>query len=54
MLCKTHIEYLDRVISGKGVLTDPHKIQAILDWPVPKTIEQLKGFLVSQVIIEDL
>lgn len=54
VLCRTHIEYLDRVISGKGVLTDPHKIQAILDWPVPKTIEQLKGFLVSQVIIEDL
>lgn len=54
VLCRTHIEYLDRVISGKGVLTDPHKIQAILDWPVPKTIKQLKGFLVSQVIIEDL
>lgn len=45
VLCRTHIEYLDRVISGKGVLTDPYKIQAILDWPVPKTTEQLKGFL---------
>jgi len=54
VLCRTHIEYLDRVISGKGVLTDPYKIQAILDWLVPKTNKQLKGLLVSQVIIKDL
>jgi hypothetical protein len=27
------------------VSTDPHKIKAILDWPLPSNIKQLRGFL---------
>jgi len=39
------VEYLGHFISGQGVETDPAKIQAVRDWPVPKNIKQLRSFL---------
>jgi hypothetical protein len=39
------IAYLGHVLSANGVATDPTKVQAILDWPVPTNTRQLRGFL---------
>lgn len=36
---------MGHIISKHGVATDPHKIQAIVDWPLPKRLKQLRGFL---------
>jgi hypothetical protein len=42
----THqVEYLGHVITAQGVATDPVKIEAIISWPIPKSITQLRGFL---------
>ncbi|PNX98954.1 retrotransposon-related protein, partial [Trifolium pratense] len=39
------LEYLGHMVSSTGVFPEPSKIQAILDWPRPKTITELRGFL---------
>jgi hypothetical protein len=39
------VEYLGHIVSDKGVSADPGKIQAMVEWPFPKTLKALKGFL---------
>ncbi|XP_060212133.1 uncharacterized protein LOC132639720 [Lycium barbarum] len=39
------IEYLGHFISEEGVSTDPQKISAVKNWPIPTTLKQLRGFL---------
>lgn len=39
------VNYLDHVINGQGVAVEPEKISAMLDWPVPKSVKALRGFL---------
>lgn len=37
--------YLGHIISCDGVSMDRSKVEAMLQWPTPKTITQLRGFL---------
>lgn len=39
------IEYLGHVISQQGVSIDHCKVQAMIDWPTPTTLKELRGFL---------
>jgi hypothetical protein len=39
------VEYLGHTISEKGIEASPSKISAILDYPRPKTVKQVRGFL---------
>ncbi|XP_048131619.1 uncharacterized protein LOC125314168 [Rhodamnia argentea] len=39
------VAFLGHVISGEGIAVDPSKIEAIMDWPRPTTITEIKSFL---------
>lgn len=43
--CVTEVKYLGFVIGHGGIKTDPEKVEAILKWPTPKNIKQVRGFL---------
>jgi len=41
----SEVEYLGHIVGKVGVWVDPKNIEAMQDWPRPKTIKILRGFL---------
>ena len=39
------LEYLGYIVSREGLKVDPKKIEKVLNWPTPKTLTELRGFL---------
>jgi hypothetical protein len=39
------VAYLGHVISAHDVAMDPAKVQAIHDWPTPRSARAVRGFL---------
>ena len=44
-LFQKKVLYLGHVVSEDGVSTDPAKIEAVKDWPVPTTVTQVRSFI---------
>ena len=44
-LAQQQLEYLGHIVSGEGVKLVSAKVDAILQWPLPKSIRALRGFL---------
>ena len=44
-LFKTSLLYLGHMVSEDGIRMDPKKIEAILQWPVPLTVTDVRSFL---------
>lgn len=42
---KQEVQYLGHVISSEGVSTDPGKIEAVSQWPLPTSVTELRSFL---------
>ena len=42
---KSSVKYLGHVVSENGVETDPDKIKALSEWPVPHNLKTLRSFL---------
>jgi hypothetical protein len=42
---KQSISYLGHVMSAEGLSTDPAKVRAVAEWPVPTSVKELCGFL---------
>ena len=41
---KSQIAYLRHIASKEGIETDPKKITAIKEWPVPKMLTEVQSF----------
>jgi hypothetical protein len=39
------VDYLADIVSHEGVKVDPYNIKDMMDWPIPKTLKNLRGFL---------
>ncbi|KAL2102866.1 hypothetical protein ACEWY4_002034 [Coilia grayii] len=39
------VHYLGHVVSQHGVATDPEKVSAVQQWPIPKTVKEVRAFL---------
>lgn len=43
--CVTEVNYLGYIIGHGGIKTDPDKVVSIQNWPTPKNLKQVRGFL---------
>ena len=39
------VEYLGHIVSSEGVKPDPKKVQAVKNYPVPKTVRDVRSFV---------
>ena len=42
---KRQLQYLGHIVGASGIGMEQGKVQAIREWPVPKTLKELRGFL---------
>jgi hypothetical protein len=41
---KKELVYLGFVVSGEGLKMDPEKVKAILEWPTPRSVTEVRSF----------
>lgn len=42
---KTEISYLGHIITGDGIAVEPRKIRAIIEWPTPTNVSEVRSFM---------
>ena len=42
---RKEISYLGHIVSSEGISTDPKKVEAVRNWPTPKTVYDVRSFL---------
>ena len=39
------ISFLGHIVSGEGIAVDPTKVEAVSNWPIPKSVAEVWSFL---------
>jgi hypothetical protein len=42
---KSRVEFVGHFVSADGIEMDPHKLEAVREWPRPKTVKDVRSFL---------
>ena len=42
---RDRIQYLGHIISEDGIFVDPEKIEAIMNWPTPRNVTDVRSFM---------
>src|ERR1700675_468903 len=42
---QNEIKFLGHLVSAEGICVNPDKVKAIVDWPTPKTVKDVRAFL---------
>jgi hypothetical protein len=42
---QSKIHYLGHVISDEGIIMDPTKVEAIMEWPAPTNVPEVRSFM---------
>ena len=45
VLFQKSVKFLGHIVSEEGIHTDPEKVKAVQDWPVPRNVKEVKSFL---------
>ena len=46
-LFQQEVVFLGHIVSETGVSTDPQKVRAVKEWPVPRNVHELRSFLLT-------
>ena len=44
-LFKDQVIFLGHVVSARGIATDHSKLESVTNWPTPKNVKQIRGFI---------
>lgn len=39
------VRFLGHVVSGEGIIVDPNKVEAMMDWKRPTLVQEIRSFL---------
>jgi hypothetical protein len=42
--CVNTVTFLGYIVSDKGIFMDEEKVRAIMEWPIPKTVREVRSF----------
>ena len=43
--CTTEVDFLGMIVGKDGIKMDQEKVKAVLDWPVPSSVKEVRSFL---------
>ena len=46
--CTNHIVFLSYIVSTKGIEVDEEKVKAIKEWPIPKSVSEVRSFKICE------
>jgi len=41
------VKFLGSIVSGEGMEPDPEKVQAVAQWPTPRTVTEVRAFVAT-------